>query len=155
MTRKKGWKHSEETKRKIGAKSRGRKHTDTTKCLLSELHSGEGNPMYGKLAANKGKPMSKKQRKLLSKIHKKRFAEGAKVWNADKHTGQQAWNKGTKGVVKGWWKGKKLSKKHRQHLSEAHKGSHISEETKQKLRDKMLKYWRQRKKLTKEAVGQK
>jgi hypothetical protein len=88
-------KHSEETKKKIGKKSRGRKHTQATKRRLSELHSGEGNPMYGKPSWNRGvsyqletsRHMSKKQRKLLSKIHKKRFSEGAKTWNAGKHTG--------------------------------------------------------------------
>ncbi|MGH9953670.1 MAG: NUMOD3 domain-containing DNA-binding protein [Nitrososphaeraceae archaeon] len=53
MTRKKGWKHSEETKRKIGSRSRGKKHTKITKKKLSELHSGEGNPMYGKPAWNR------------------------------------------------------------------------------------------------------
>jgi hypothetical protein len=47
--------------------------------------------------------------------------------------------------MKGWWKGKHLSKEHRQHLSEAHKGIHQSEDTNQKIRDKMLEYWRQRK----------
>jgi len=123
MSNKKGHKHSEETKKKIGKKSKGRKHTQATKRRLSKLHSGEGNLMYGKPA-----------------------------WNRDKHTGQKVWNKGTKGVVKGWWKDKKLGRKHRKHLSEAHKGLHKSEETKQKLRAKMLEYWRKRKKLTKDGV---
>ena len=43
---------SEETRRKIGIKSKiintGRKHTEETKRKLSELHKGENNPQYHK-----------------------------------------------------------------------------------------------------------
>jgi hypothetical protein len=40
--------------------------------------------------------MRKAQKKRLSEIHKKRFAEGATTWNdnAGKHTGQKVWNAG-------------------------------------------------------------
>lgn len=145
MSRKKGYKHSKETKKKIGAKSKGRKHSTETKEKISLTHQGEKNHSFGKPAANRGKRMSKKQRKRLSEIHKKRFAEGATTWNEGKTGLQVAWNKGAKGLVKGWWLGKKLSKKHRQHLSKAHKGILHSEETKQKIRDAMKEYWSRRK----------
>ena len=36
--------------------------------------------------------------------------------------GNTPWNKGTKGLANGYWKGKKLSKNHRDKLSESHKG---------------------------------
>jgi hypothetical protein len=111
MTRKPGtYKHSKETKKKIGKKSRGRRHTEATKKRLSELHSGEVNPMYGKPAANRGKPMSKRQRNLLSNIHKERFTNGAKVWH-----------EGTKGIMNGTWTGKRFTRTHRRHISEAKK----------------------------------
>jgi hypothetical protein len=96
-------------------------------------------------AVNKGKRMTKKQRKLLSKLAKERFANGATTWNKGKHTGQRTWNKGIKGVMVGWWKGKQLTKKHRQNQSKAHTGRHLSEETKQKIRDAMKEYWSRRK----------
>jgi len=51
-------------------------------------------------------------------------------------------------------KGKKLSKKHRHHLSEAHKGLHKSRRNKVERRDKILEYWRKRKKLKEKVVGQ-
>lgn len=40
--------HSEETKRKIGESSRGRKHTEEFKSWISEKNKGSGNFMYGK-----------------------------------------------------------------------------------------------------------
>lgn len=40
--------HSEETKKKIGEKSKGRHHTDEYKRWISEKNSGSGNFMYGK-----------------------------------------------------------------------------------------------------------
>lgn len=39
---------SEETRKKIGDKNRGKKHSDETKALFSRQRSGEGNVNYGK-----------------------------------------------------------------------------------------------------------
>lgn len=40
--------HSKETRRKIGEKSKGRKHSEEFKKWISEKNSGEGNYMYGR-----------------------------------------------------------------------------------------------------------
>lgn len=40
--------HSKETRRRIGEKSKGRKHSEEFKKWISEKNSGEGNYMYGR-----------------------------------------------------------------------------------------------------------
>jgi hypothetical protein len=64
--------------------------------------------------------------------------------------GHPAWNKGTKGVVKGWSKGKKLSIEHRRNIGLSRKHikytqewrDNISKSNKGKLRkDKVMTYW--------------
>lgn len=58
-------------------------------------------------------------RKRMTKIHQESFKKGREVWNKGKqwsseikkklsiaHLGQKSWNKGTKGLVKSWNKGK-------------------------------------------------
>jgi hypothetical protein len=57
------YKHIKETKKKIGAKSRGRKHSAEIKEKISLTHQGDKNPVYGKPAANRGKCMTKARRK--------------------------------------------------------------------------------------------
>ena len=61
-----------------------------------------------------------------------KFEKGHKTWNKGKKLNYSVWNKGKKGVmpipwnkgteglVKGYWKGKKLSEKHIKKLKEAH-----------------------------------
>lgn len=76
----KGYKHSQETKKKLresrknlspetlknmSEAQRGRKHSEETRKKMSESHSGENNHNYGK-------PMSEKQKKVLSELAKKR-----------------------------------------------------------------------------------
>ena len=71
---------SEETKRKIGNASRGRKHTEEAKRKMSEARKGENSFNYGKhlseehkrkiSEANKGKRMLEKTKKKLSEINK-------------------------------------------------------------------------------------
>ena len=39
---------SDETKRKIGEKSKGRKHTEETRKKMSIAKTGDKHPMYGK-----------------------------------------------------------------------------------------------------------
>ena len=76
--------HSDETKIKIGEKSKGRHHSEETRIKMSKSRRGEKNIMFGKHhseetrkkmsnshkgkpAYNKGKPMSEEQKKKLSK----------------------------------------------------------------------------------------
>ena len=68
---------SEKTKKKIGDKNRGKKHSAETRKLLSEINSGPNNRMYGKhhtqdvkvfiSRTNKGRPISEERRKQISK----------------------------------------------------------------------------------------
>jgi group I intron endonuclease len=88
-----GKKHSEETKKKIGQKSKGRIHSEERNKKISEANKinfkGSKNPMYGK---------------KLSEKHRKKISEKLK---GDKHP----------------MYGKKLSEKHRKKISEKLKGS--------------------------------
>ena len=50
----KGYKHSDESKKKISEAGKGRKHTEETKKKISTKNTGKNNGMYGKPAWNKG-----------------------------------------------------------------------------------------------------
>ena len=77
-----GKKASEETRRKIGESSRGRKHTEDYKKKKSLENSGEKNPMYGGThtpearerigAAQRGKTISEEHRQRISEVNKGR-----------------------------------------------------------------------------------
>ena len=53
---------------------KGRPLSEETKRKISESHKGKNNPMYGKLAWNKGKPGPMKGKKL-SEEHKRKISE--------------------------------------------------------------------------------
>jgi hypothetical protein len=93
-----GKKASEETRRKIGAASKGRRPSEKTRKLKSKLMTGEGNPMYGGThtpearekigAAQRGKTISEEHRqriieankgKTLSEEHKKKLVLGKEM----------------------------------------------------------------------------
>lgn len=71
-----GYKHTEETRRRLREARRGFKHTEATKKKISESHIGEKNPFFGKKftkeslkkmsIASKGKPKSKEHRANMS-----------------------------------------------------------------------------------------
>lgn len=79
-----GRKHSQETKNKIGEKSKQKVYTKEMRQKMSELTSGINNPMYGKKnphteeskkkisKALKGKPLSQKNKDGISKALKGR-----------------------------------------------------------------------------------
>jgi hypothetical protein len=117
-----GKKASEETRRKIGAASKGRKHTEEYKKKKSLENIGEKNPMYGGThtqearekigAAQRGKTISEEHRqriieankgKTLSEEHKKKISS----WERDET--------------------------YRKNLSNALKGRTFSEETRKKM----------------------
>ena len=117
-----GKKASEETRRKIGESSKGRRHTEDYKKKKSLEVSGEKNPMYGGThtqearekigAAQRGKTISEEHRqriieankgKTLSEEHKKKIGS----WERDET--------------------------YRKNLSNALKGRTFSEETRKKM----------------------
>lgn len=83
--------HSEETRRKIGLKSKGRIQSAEARQKNSEKNAGERNPMFGKTHSpevrakmaeaarsrpcpNKGKPMSAEQKEKIRQSIKARYA---------------------------------------------------------------------------------
>lgn len=101
-----GKKLSEEHKQKLINANKGRKHTEEEKEKDRIAHLGEKNGMYGKKPWNYGKPMSDKQKKLLSESLK----------------GHIPWNKG-----------KKLTEEHKKNVSVATKLAMQRPEVKAKL----------------------
>ncbi len=90
MGQKKGYKHTSETKKKISDGVRGFKHTEEAKRKISLGKMGDKNPM--------------KRESVRKKV-----SESLK--------GKKPWNKGLKGVQKGWNNGKKWSKEQREKCS--------------------------------------
>jgi hypothetical protein len=85
----KGMKHSEEVKIKIGKASAERKrkpHSEETKRLISEKKKG-------KPSNRKGVKLSEETRKKISDSH-----IGQEAWNKGLKGAQVAWNKGLKGL---------------------------------------------------------
>ena len=95
----------------------------------------------------KGSHLTKESRNKQSETKKRLYAEGKIVPNrlgkhhteesmkrmSISHKGQVPWNKGTKGVVKAWNKGKCWSEEARKNMSESHKGKKLSEEHKKNI----------------------
>lgn len=112
-----GKKHSKETKIKIGLKSKGRKHTEKTKYIISKKLKGKNNPMYGKTH-------SKKAKIKISKTHK-----GKKIPNWQRKLISEA------------NKNKIMSKKTRNLISIGNKGKPKTKEHKKKLSIAQNKLW--------------
>lgn len=104
---------SESTRQKISIKKLGKKSSEETKKLLSDLmrgkRIGEKNPMYGKIGANKGKKFSLESRLKMSESHK----------------GKIPYNKGIP-----------LSEERKQKLINANLGKKMTNETKEKISKK-------------------
>lgn len=65
--------HSEATKRKIGIRSKGRKHTEEFKHWISEKNSGENNFMYGKHHSETTKKKISESKKGTPSINKGKY----------------------------------------------------------------------------------
>ena len=113
-----GKKHSEETKKKMSVSKKGlqsceknpmfgKHHSEESKKKMSQNHydcSGEKNPMFGKKHseeskkklsdAKKGKPMSEKQKKKLSKIVLQFTLDGELIreWDSTRECGRNGFN---------------------------------------------------------------
>jgi len=123
---KRGIPRSEETKRKISEKLKGKSHlyprSEETRKKLSIALMGK----------NKGKKLSEETRKKISE----------RLKGKSKGKGKIAWNRGKKNIysdetrqrISNSLTGRKLSIETRKKISEGHKGKKFSEEHKQKLR---------------------
>lgn len=127
---KKIYKHSEETKRKIGLANKGRKCTEETRKKMSIMRRGSRHPLWGKHHSE----ITKKKMRLakLGKKHSKKWIEKNREWmlknnpfRGKKHSkesrkkislsriGKSSWNKGKKRP--------QFSKEWRKKMSETHK----------------------------------
>ena len=111
-----GYKHSDESKRKISEAKKGKKHSEETKRKLSEANKGEKNPRYGKYP-------TLETRKKLSEANK-----GKNHPNYGKHLPKE-----TRCKISESHKGKKLSNETKRKISEANNGKTIPEEQKHKI----------------------
>lgn len=127
----KGKHHSEETKRKIGKKSKGRLHSEETKKKLSEAARNMteetkkkiSEAKKGRQSPMKGKHRSEEFRIKLSETNKgKKLSEETKKKISESNKGHLAWNKG-----------KHHTEEAKRKISEAGKGKHFSEDHKRKI----------------------
>ena len=94
-----------------GVGNRGYKHTEETKLYMSNLHSGEGNPMYGihmcgENAPMFGKHLSDETKRKISEAESgekhhnygKHHSEETKKKISDAQKGHTPWNKGKTGL---------------------------------------------------------
>ena len=129
----KDYRHSEETKRKIGLGNEGKKISEETREKLSLIQIGKHNSprtefKKGQKTWNRGISPSEETRKKMSENSKgKIISEETRKKLSLSH------------------KGKVRSKEHRKNLSIALKGKHLSEETKQKIsqanKGEKSKFW--------------
>lgn len=140
----KGYKHSEETKKKLSiahkGKRKGSKHSEETKNKISIAHKGKRK---GVIPWNKGIPMSKEAKQKAISTKKKKFEMGEII----------PWNKGQKGIYseeyrrkigvksKGRFKGIPRTEEVKRKIGLAHKGKILSEETKKKVSETKKKQY--------------
>ena len=125
-----GFKHSEETKKKLSNINKGKKHSKETKKKLSNINKGKKHSEETKKKiskANKGKKRSKEFRKRISK-------NNARYWLGKKHS-EETKKKISKNNAR-YWLGKKHSEETKKKLSNINKGKKLSEETKTKISEK-------------------
>jgi len=148
----------EETKRKISKSLKGFKHTEETRKKMSINSSGENNGMYGKgykVSGEKngryGKSVSNKTRKKISESRKGKIAsEETRKKISKKSSGE---NNGMYGnnQYNIWLEryGKQIAdkkyKEWKSKISKSQKGKTMSEEHKEKIRQARIKYWKNKK----------
>lgn len=139
---------SEETRKKRSESLKGKHHTEETKKRLSETHSGENNPMYGKrgeLCPNYGKrgELSHRYGTHLSEETRKKISDAQKVekhWNYGGHLSDEQKKK-----ISEFHTGRKRHKETGERISESlkeyYKENPPQDETKGKISGSLLKYF--------------
>lgn len=102
---------SDETKRKIGEKAKGRKLSEEARIKMSKVRKGRKHSEETRRKI--GEALSGKKRKSFSEEHKRKLSEAQKNMSAET----------------------------KRKMSEAHKGKHFSEETRRKMSESLKAYW--------------
>lgn len=134
---------TKEHRRKIAKANTGYRHSEETKKKLSKLNSGINNPNYGKIPsketrrkiseAKMGHGVSVETRKKISETKTGTHLTAETIRkisesNMGKHHSEESKQKISKAL-----KGIPKSEEHKRKLSEANKGKHLSDETKHKI----------------------
>lgn len=114
-----GHKHTEEAKQKISARMKGEKHPFYNKTLSSQHKARIGSSNTGKIAWNKGLPVSEKERLRLKQIRAEQITKP--------HSEE------TKNKISEKLMGHVVSEKTKEKLRIANTGKRLSEELKKKL----------------------
>ena len=122
-----GWVMPEETRKKIGTTSKGRRHSVETKKIISE--------------SSKNRTHSEDTKNKLREINKDRKGSGYEITSEVRKTmsiGQlgRIHSEDTKNKISLSLKGKKKSEEHKKKLSKAKQGYKLSEEIKEKIKIK-------------------
>jgi len=133
-----GRKLSQETKDKIGAKSKGRKKSPEARKKLSEARKGKHHSQKTKELIWANKSEDGKAASIANfQLRPKKCSEAAKEKLRAANIGKKV-NEETKKKISDTLRGRKLSKEHTDKLRLVNTGKHLSEETKQKLREANL-----------------
>eukprot|EP01083_Nonionella_stella_P292031 993464_1 len=139
--------HTEESKRKISQKNKGRICSEATRKKISESHQGERNPMFGKKHTDKAKQKMKGRK--CSQDTKRKMSESRKGERnhmlGKKHTDE------SKQKMKERAYGRKCSQETRKKMSESTQGERNpmygkkhTEETKRKMSESQKRYYKQK-----------
>lgn len=87
------YRHTKESRQKIGQAGRGRRHTEETRRKMSESRKGEKSHFYGKAPWCKGKHLSEETKQKLSEAHKgKTLSPAHRQKLSEAHKGKPATN---------------------------------------------------------------
>ena len=121
----------EETRKKISESNKGRIAPNKGKPMSEEQKKKLSESLKGRIAPNKGKPMSEEQKRKLSEINKgKHHSDETKRKMSEKRKGRHHTEESKKKMSESN-KGKQFSEEHRRKISESKKN--ISEETRKKI----------------------
>ena len=127
-----GFRHSDETKKKISAINKGRKVSAEARAKMSESRKGEKHPNYGKQHSeeSKKKMSESKLGNTYTKGRKSSDETRRKISEARKGTKASA---ETRAKISASGRGRKFSDEHKRKIGEAHRGKQVSAETRRKI----------------------